>query len=167
MNRIMFSLGLVREMADRRKQQNYTQLPHFLTDGLWRRLETLPRHEARVSLIAHAFDLGLRCPSEQTFGILQNLLALAGPEKERPQSSFERYNAIQTLKKMWKEFKNGREDQDHQYSEYLFVLPRLVEQLPPECYAAAFSLEPPVECRSWTAMICKAVVLQCVFHFPR
>lgn len=132
---------------ERRKQQNYTNLPRYLTSELWDQLRTQPREKTTPLLIGHCWDLGLRCPTEATFGMIYNLLTLANPDQEPARSSFERYSEIGTLKQRWKEYRTAKKEADFRYGEYLLLLPRNVRDLAAEYYLTAFAESEAVECR--------------------
>lgn len=135
-------------MADRRKQQNFTHLPHYLTQEIWGQLATQPREKTTSLLIGHCWDLGLRCPTEATFGMMYNVLTLANPDQEPARSSFERYTEIGSLKQRWKEYRTAKKEADFKYGEYLMLLPRNVRDLPAEYYLAAFHYSEAVPPRS-------------------
>ena len=132
-------------MADRRKSQNYQALPHYLTEEQWNSFERLPRERSESALLAHAWSLGLRCPSEGSFAVIFNLLQLTCRSDARTStSSFQKYQGLQNLKKTWKKYKTGRRADDFQYHEYLEVLPTSVQDLPAEYYLLAFQQDAPV-----------------------
>ena len=133
-------------MAERRKQQNYQSFPKYLTDPLWHALTSQPKERATSMLMRHLWELGLRCPSEQTFSVLQNLLTLVAPQAQ-PISTFEKYEALQALKKTWKKFKTMSKDKDECYLEYMEILPENPADLPDEYALAAFSEHERVSCR--------------------
>ncbi|CAK9089099.1 unnamed protein product [Durusdinium trenchii] len=133
-------------MSDRRKLQSYEHLPHYLTDPIWDVLTTGTRERAVGALLQHAWQLGLRCPSEQTFSTLHNLMELAR-ERKQPTSAFERYQAVATLKCQWKKYKSTMKQQDHQYHEYVETLPRDTKDLPAGYYLVAFSEHELAPCR--------------------
>ena len=65
------------------------------------------REKCRSLLLTHAWKLGLRCPSEGTFAVMLNLLFLGCADCKRPETSFERYELLQQLKRDWKQFKQA------------------------------------------------------------
>ena len=135
-------------MVDRRKSQNYQALPQYLTEEHWTSFEKQPRERSQSALLAHAWNLGLRCPSEGSFAVIFNLLQLTcRSDVHSSTSSFQKYQALQTLKKTWKKYKTGRRAEDNQYAEYLEVLPTNVEDLPAEYYLQAFQHDAPVQPR--------------------
>ena len=145
-------LFAVSAMTDRRKNQNFSSLPHYLTDGLWCGIKDEPRERSQLKLFRHAWVLGLRCPSEMTFSVMDNILRLHGPsDMARRASSFERYQEIGEMKKQWKKFKQGRisAGEDLTYTDYIEQLPRDTRDLPAEYYLAAFQHEIPEQCRYW------------------
>lgn len=133
-------------MADRRKQQNYQAICHYLTDGLWVCLQTCSREKSTNSLMQHAWMLGLRCPTEGTFAIMENLITLSGTDKGAVVSAFQKYARLGDLKKLWKKYKHLRKPDDLQYQEYIEVLPVNPKDLPAEYYLDALSVEQPEEC---------------------
>ena len=135
-------------MADRRKSQNFQALPHYLTEDQWNSFERLPRERSQSILLTHAWNLGLRCPSEGSFAVIFNLLQLTSrSDAHSSTSSFQKYQALQTLKKTWKKYKSGRRLEDFQYHEYLEILPMSVQDLPAEYYLAAFQQDAPIQPR--------------------
>ena len=95
-------------MVDRRKSQNYQALPQYLTEEHWTSFEKQPRERSQFALLAHAWNLGLRCPSEGSFAVIFNLLQLTcRSDVHSSTSSFQKYQALQTLKKIWKNTKLG------------------------------------------------------------
>lgn len=147
-------------MADRRKSQNFCSFPHYLTDELWSSVKEEPKEKSQHKLFQHAWRLGLRCPSEMTHCVIDNILRLAGPsDRARRASSFERYGEIGEQKKTWKKFKQTRiqAGDDQTYTDYIEVLPRDPRDLPAEYYLVAFQHALPEECRIpaddlWMAM---------------
>ena len=139
-------------MADRRKLQNFACLPHYLTDELWSGIGNEAREKSTLKLLRHSWSLGLRCPSETTFSVLDNIMRLHGPsDMSRKASSFERYQEIGDLKKLWKKIKQGKitAGEDLTYQDYVEQLPRDPRDLPAEYYLLAFANDTPAECRDW------------------
>ena len=132
-------------MADRRKQQNYTALPSYCTESQWATFESSSREKSTGVLLNHAWHLGMRCPSEHMFGVMQNFLELVRevPGK-RSQTSFERYEQLGSLKKDWKKVKTAMKALDYQYTTYLEQLPVDPRDLEPEYWLACFSHEVPI-----------------------
>ena len=141
-----------RYKAERRKQQNYQSFPKYLTDPLWHALQSQPKEKATSMLLPHLWALGLRCPSEGTFAVLQNLLTLVTPHAQ-PMTTFEKYQALQGLKKAWKKFKAVCKDEDAVYTEYMETLPANPADLPAEYLLAAFSEHEIVPCRASAAQL--------------
>lgn len=127
-------------MADRRRQQNYTALVHYLTDSVWRGLQTAGREKATMMLMQHCWNLGLRCPSESTFSVMHNLVRLCA-ENSRQQTSFEIYQSLNQFKKTWRTYKLAHRGEDHTYGDYLEVLPQHSAELPAEYHLSAFAVE--------------------------
>ena len=136
-------------MTDRRKLQNYENLPHYLTDPIWDILTSGTRERSVATLLQHSWHLGLRCPSEQTFSTMHNMMEIAR-DKKLPMSAFERYQAVAGLKTQWKKLKSTMKQQDHQYQEYVEILPRDSSDLPTEYMLAAFSMDGMVPSRAWS-----------------
>ena len=133
-------------MAERRKQQDYCNLLHYLTDDVWDALQSKSREQATNCLLSHCWRLGLRCPSEGTFSLLFNLVCLTEQEKIEV-SSFERYSLLNKMKKAWKQFKTANKQSDFDYTEYLETLPAKPADLPAEYYLQAFSEQQATKCR--------------------
>lgn len=133
-------------MTDRRKNQNFQALPHYLTDAVWCCVKDEPREKAQFKLFRHAWLLGLRCPSEMSFCVMDSILRLHGPsESGRKASAFEKYQEIGDMKKHWKKYKTQRASvgEGMTYAVYLEVLPRDVGDLPAEFYLQAFQQDGP------------------------
>lgn len=124
--------------SDRRRQQNYENICHLLTPSVWDALQGPNREVARAALLRHCWALGLRCPSEGTFSVLCNLLLLTNPEQVN-MSSYQRYTAVQDLKKEFKRIKHAWRQEDMVYSQYLLVLPANQATVPAEYLMSAFS----------------------------
>ena len=130
-------------MVDRRKQQNYKALPSYFTDSQWGIFESSSREKSTGVLLNHAWQLGMRCPSECTFGVIQNFLELVRDVPgTRSQTSFERYERLGSLKKDWKKLKAAMKGAE--YTIYLEQLPVDPRDLEPEYWAACFSHDVPV-----------------------
>ena len=69
----------------------------------------------------------------------------------QPTTTFEKYEALQGLKKTWKKFKSLCKEQDAVYFEYMEVLPDNPSDLPSEYVLAAFSEHAMVPCRACAA----------------
>eukprot|EP00435_Cladocopium_sp_Y103_P066342 s659_g28.t1 len=134
-------------MAERRKQQNYGALHHYLTATVWDGLRQSSREKAALVLFQHCWLLGLRCPSEGTFALLGNLLQMTKAEGAGVLTAFEFYQFMNGLKKQWKSFKIHNRATDLTYGEYLEILPLEPRELPAEFYLQAFSREECVPCR--------------------
>jgi hypothetical protein len=120
-------------MTDRRKQQNFQALPHYLSEDIWRSFTEQSRERCGHLLLQHAWKLGLRCPSEGTFGVILNILMMGCSDRgNSTMGSFERYEFLQQLKKEWKRYKGAKKAEDHLYTEYVEVLPHNPEELPAE-----------------------------------
>ena len=89
--------GAVAAMSDRRRLQNYENLPHYLTESQWEILKSGTHEKASSCLFLLCWNLGLRCPTEGTFSMLLNLMELAKGSQTR-MSSFQRYSAFAQLK---------------------------------------------------------------------
>lgn len=135
-----------RTMADRRKLQNYENLPHCLTQPVWDSLQHGSREKATSAVLQHAWRLGLRCPSESTFATVLNLIELSR-ERQQTMSSFQRYQSICSLKTQWKRYKTARRMDDRQYVEYVETLCRDPHDLQAEYFLDAFSMDGVTQCR--------------------
>lgn len=133
--------------AERRKQQNYQSFVHYLTGPLWDGLNQYPKEKATGLLLRHLWLLGLRCPSESTFAVINSLLNLTSAPN-RPKSTMEKYEALQQLKKDWKKFKTANRDHDNVYMEYQETLPENPADLPAEFALVAFEQDSFVPCRA-------------------
>ena len=121
-------------MADRRKAQNYCSLPHYLTDEQWSSFSKQTKEKTEAQLLCHLWELGLRCPTESTYAVVFNLLQLTCPNDGREKTSFQKYEALQALKRTWKKYKTVRRHDDFKYHEYVETLPSSVQDLPAEYY---------------------------------
>jgi hypothetical protein len=72
-----------------------------------------------------------------------NLLFLGCADCKRPETSFERYELLQQLKRDWKQFKQAMKNEDMVYVEYVLELPSNPDNLPEEYKGAAFAEGPP------------------------
>lgn len=136
--------------ADRRKQQNYERIIDLLTPSVWNALQGQNREMATSALLRHAWALGLRCPSEGTFGVLCNLVLLSNPAEQQRMSSFQRYSSVQDLKKEFKKVKHAWRDHDLVYTQYLDVLPGNQAALPAEYLLSPFQDENAIPCNVFT-----------------
>ena len=133
-------------MAERRKQQNYASLHHYLTATIWDGLRQSSREKAAIVLFQHCWLLGLRCPTEGTFALLGNLLQMTKPEGAQSLTAFEFYQFISGLKKQWRSFKALNRATDQIDGEYMTTLPGEPRELSAEYYLLAFAHEPLVPC---------------------
>lgn len=133
-------------MADRRRSQNFQHLPHYLTDPVWNSVESASREKAESVLLRHCWKLGLRCPSEQTFAVLHNVLTLASRQRHVEMSLFEKYKSLGQLKTAWKKYKGLMRAEDHQYTTYMESLPQSPPDLPAEYQLQAFSEHDRIPC---------------------
>ena len=138
-------------MADRRKQQNYENLPYYLLEDVWNNFERQSQEKNTSILVQHAWQLGLRCPSES------NLLNIVNPQPGQNLSAFQRYERLGNLKKEWRKWKAAKKLEDYQYNQYVQVLPQDPRQLPAEYYLVAFQDGAPVPPRDWICYICLAL----------
>lgn len=138
-------------MTDRRKQQNFLALHHYLTEPLWETLKEGPRERAEAALWRHCWCLGLRCPSEVTYALVLEILRQSSKHPPKPLTVFERYN-LNELKTSWKKLKLCKKADDFQYHDYLEQLPLEPADLPAEWSVQAFALHEAVPCR--TSSLC-------------
>lgn len=141
--------GTALVMTDRRKQQNFLALHHYLTEELWNSLREGPREKAEGAIWRHCWQLGLRCPSEATFALVLELLRQGSNTKPKDLTIFEKYNQIVALKTNWRKLKLLRRNDDFKYQEYMEQLPLTPTDLPAEWYLQAFPVEAPVPCRTF------------------
>ena len=98
--------------------------------------------KARASLLRHCWTLGLRCPSEGSFGMFATMLLMTDPSKPTF-SAFQKYSLIAEIKKEFRKLKTVQRSDDFSYTEYLESLPSNFETLPPEYQLSAFPDGPP------------------------
>lgn len=135
-------------MTDRRAQQNFHALPHYFTDTIWTTLQQSSREKACSTLLAHAWKLGMRCPSESTWAMIHHVLQLTRSERGPALTTFERYTEINKLKKNWKQYKVAKKADDFQYTDYVECLPANPRDLQAEYYLSAFTDDTFVPCRT-------------------
>ena len=140
-------------MADRRKQQNFQNLPHYFTDDQWNFFQQNSREKICNVMLSHAFSLGLRCPTESTYAVILNMLDLLKPNPARVTSTFEKYEYLTQLKKDFKKVKNVRRAEDFAYTNYLETLPQDPRDLDPEYWIPNFSEHLPVECSALVLLL--------------
>eukprot|EP00438_Fugacium_kawagutii_P021870 Skav233039 [mRNA] locus=scaffold909:1129822:1131210:+ [translate_table: standard] len=132
--------------SERRSYQNFENLPDLLTEDIWDALGDVNRTRAEQAVLSHGWLLGMRCPSEGSYGVIANLLALTDPQKKQ-MSTFEKYGFIASIKKNFKKFKKLKKSDDMNYEEYMETLPSNLSSLPDEYVQRAFSEKQPVPCR--------------------
>ena len=72
--KIMISEKTTREVNTRRSYQDFVSLPYYLTPAWWNFLQTAGQREERVEQLSKlSGKLGLRCPSEATYGAIMFL----------------------------------------------------------------------------------------------
>ena len=128
-------------MADRRRSQNYQGIVDYLTPSIWELLANGTREKACQVVLQQAWCLGMRCLTEGTYAVIQQLLKMTGGDRDRQQTSYEVYEGLSKLKKVWKTYKAARRPDDFQYHEYQSELPANPQDLPAEYYLLAFSTE--------------------------
>ena len=70
----MISEKTTREVNTRRSYQDFVSLPYYLTPAWWNFLQTAGQREERVEQLSKlSGKLGLRCPSEATYGAIMFL----------------------------------------------------------------------------------------------
>lgn len=106
-------------MAERRKQQNFEKIYDYLPSAVWNALEAPNREKARASLLRHCWTLGLRCPSEGSFGMFATMLLMTDPSKPTF-SAFQKYSLIAEIKKEFRKLKTVQRSDDFSYTEYPF-----------------------------------------------
>ena len=100
-----FDFSLQSAMADaaerkpRRSSQHYGRVGNFLTASQWRHLSDLGSTRGRAEYLAEiCFGMGLRLPTEQTFGAWTALLGLM----EQNDAVYHLHVVLQTVKSAWK-----------------------------------------------------------------
>ncbi len=118
----------------RRAMQDYTNLPYFMTEELWRCLSDgrVSKDEKLATLTKHAANLGLRCPTEATCAIIMTLV-YGARDDGKVMLEREWFDLLVTQKPIIKKRLN-----QGPASEHLVSLPGSVEQLPPGIRVTAF-----------------------------
>ena len=130
-------VGTAAAQRSRRCLQDYTQIDGYLTKSLWDILRTGIYSNGAAALMEHAWQLGLRLPSEPTHAAFTGLLCYFGPEK----TMFALSSCFQTTKQTWKAFVSKK--QKTVDSVHLPALPPAAD-LPEEFKIKAFGREPMV-----------------------
>ena len=114
----------------RRKMQDYTNFPCFLTKKEWQNMcNALSAREASMEVCGFLYNqLRLRCPTEPTYASMVAVVAAA----QRIDSQFELSTTLQTVKKVWNSQKKRQGKESAENEEYLLHLPATWDQLPEE-----------------------------------
>eukprot|EP00435_Cladocopium_sp_Y103_P052140 s2845_g16.t1 len=134
-------VGAVKK-GGRKPYQDYTKVENFLTDEIWDGLMSYPYGRSSSMLLEHAWNLGLRNPSEPTYASLTALLCLFGP----PKTGFALSQTYETTKLAWTSFAKKQRKAKDTLSLHLPKLP-LPDDLPDVLKASAFGRKPRVESR--------------------
>ena len=101
----------IRQEGARSALQDYVRMYHALTAEVWEHLNATEAIATRgEALFEHIYGLGLRNPSESTYGVMTVLLSLEALGGGR--SSFQWNSTYQIVKRMWKNFTQKREKDD-------------------------------------------------------
>ena len=116
----------------RRQQQDFLELPRYLTEEMWRQLlEPNTSPAASVERIcAHAYALGLRLPSEMTVAMI---IALAYQTKVPGMTGHEKFKLLEKNKPVIKKILSGSAPR-----VFLTTLPAALEDFPRELNEVAF-----------------------------
>ena len=120
------------EFAGRRKNQDYLQLPNYLTADFWDQLRSSELNPSRrLDVVCrHAAALGLRCPSEKSIAML---LALSHGMYQEPYED-EKLNLVNQYRA-----RIGKHMALPATAEHLLQLPAKHEELPASIAAIAFA----------------------------
>lgn len=82
---VLFVRPMEAEGQDKRPLQNFTNLPHNLTEEVWHSLWNDGYDSKSECLMDHCFAIGLRCPDAKTIAVMCSLLHLQdGKKMDRP-----------------------------------------------------------------------------------
>ena len=82
---VCFFWPMEAEGQDKRPLQNFTNLPHNLTEEVWHSLWNDGYDSKSECLMDHCFAIGLRCPDARTIAVMCSLLHLQdGKKMDRP-----------------------------------------------------------------------------------
>ena len=94
--------------STRRSLQDYTHVHACMTHELWQSvLSERPLSERCEPFFRHLYELGLRNPSEATYGMITALLSLSGQPANA--TAFQAYCSLQTVKSNWRSFCSRQE----------------------------------------------------------
>ena len=117
----------------RQRQQDYRALPYYLDQAWWEvLLKRKPSLETLEKLCHHASNLGLRNPTEPTYGMLLALVFCSDPAVILP--DVEKWNLLQEQKYRMKKIFSGCSAP----VQFLEVLPRDVASMPGSLLDQAF-----------------------------
>ena len=91
------------EGQDKRPLQNFTNLPHNLTEEVWHSLWNAGYESKCECLMDHCFAIGLRCPDARTIAVMCSLLHLQdGKQMDRPALYYKGRKLADQFKKLRK-----------------------------------------------------------------
>lgn len=130
--------------SERRALQDFTAMDNFLTQQVWDGLQNLTVSASGDLLMTHLWRLGLRTPSESTYGVMTALLHVCNSPQ---MTSFQLRGALLSVKKLWKgiTMRLGKM-KEASPSQHLLVLP-LPDALPADIAERAWSTGPRVASR--------------------
>ena len=113
------------KVVQRRANQDYTSCDQFFTLSVWQNLQGGKSERQRAEVLADFLYhvLGLRLPSEQTYGKMTAVVAMFCGQMTRR----DLHGILQTVKSTWNVYKTSKERGN---TSYLVVLPTCFEDLP-------------------------------------
>ena len=137
-------MDLEKDKAGRNRLQNYVLLPLYLTLSLWQELmdPAIPEQFALASLANHCVMLGLKFPSESTYGMVYTLLNYKTPQKFKEPSLL--YQDYVQVKNAFKDsLLRSRTSLQVIPGQYLLELPPAWQDLPMDMLDKVFGNEAP------------------------
>ena len=132
-----------KQKAPRRPSQDFSRLDDFLPLAVWKQLESAKnsRHRAEILSEFAYMQLGLRLPSEHTYGVMTAVVE--GFSREVSQEDF--HESLTTIKKVWASLKKRLDKRfGDDKSALLLELPGSVDELP-EREKSLFTQTPPAQ----------------------
>ena len=119
--------AVAEKVAQRRANQDYTSCDQFLTLSVWQNLQGGKSERQRAEVLADFLFqvLGLRLPSEQTYGKMTAVVAMFCGQMTRS----DLHGILQTVKSTWNVYKTSK-GKERGNTSYLVVLPTCFEDLP-------------------------------------
>ena len=139
-------MDLEKDKAGRNRLQNYVLLPLYLTLSLWQELmdPAIPPQFVLTSLAQHCVMLGLKFPSESTYGMVYTLLNYKTPQKFKEPSLL--YQDYAQVKSAFKDsLLRSRTSLQVIPGQYLLELPPVWQDLPMDMLDKVFGNEAPIE----------------------